>query len=528
MRSIVSAEEKLQMSELRYRRLFETAQDGILILHGGTGKIMDVNPFLLDLLGYEKRELIGKQLRQIGGLKDAIDSKAAFKQLQNEGCMRFSDFPLQTKQKKSIAIEFVSNAYVVAGERVIQCNIRDISDRKKAEVIVKKRTEELEKLGKAQEMTKLAMLNVMEDLEVAKLHIEREKAKSEAMLASIGEGLIAVDNRKRIIAVNRPAEEMLGWKMEEMMGRDVTSFPLEDGGGNRVSMFKRPIRKALAIGNAARSNYFFVRKDGTKFPTVIDVRPIKLNDKIIGAIDIFRDITDEKEIDRAKSEFVSLASHQLRTPLGITKWYLEALVKFDHFGTAPEGFKEYFEEVRKSNERVLSMVRDLLSVSRIDQGRVKDNPAIVDLAEIVTEVMEQMKILAHERKIVLHLKIMGSGVKSVYVDALRMHEVIENLLSNAIEYMVNPGTIEILVKKQGKHFLLAIKDEGIGISIADQKNLYTKFFRSEKAVTHNPEGSGLGLYVVKSYVEAWGGKVFEESKEGFGSVFTVSLPIQGE
>ena len=138
------AYEAMKESETRYRRLFETAQDGILILDGETGQITDVNPFLINMLGYPHEEFLGKQLWEIGTFKDIASSKAAFSELQEKGYIRYEDLPLETKGGNKINVEFVSNVYLVNGNKVIQCNIRDITKRKNAENALHKAYEELE------------------------------------------------------------------------------------------------------------------------------------------------------------------------------------------------------------------------------------------------------------------------------------------------------------------------------------------------------------------------------------------------
>lgn len=526
------SEKKLQFSELRYRRLFETAQDGILILDADSGRITDANPFLKDLLGYSEVELLGKHLWEIGVFNDIVDSKEAFLELQKEGYIRYKDLPLQTKDGRLIDVEFVSNVYIVDTQRVIQCNIRDISNRKKAEEAIKARTEELEKLTKSQEETKKAMLNVMEDLEKAKTVIEIEKAKDEAILASIGDGIVAIDKDGKVIVINQAGCKLLGFKAAELLGKNlVDAVGMANEKGNIILKDMRPAHIAITGSKPTitttntGSVYNYVRKDKTRFPAAITLTPIIISGITIGAIEVFRDITHEIEIDKAKSEFVSLASHQLRTPLGIIKWYLEALENQEYFNKAPTTMREYFDEIYKSNERVLSLVRDLLSVSRIEQGRVKNAPKSVDPIQIVAEVVKQMQVLASKKKVALRLTVENQKIPSIDIDVLRFREVVENLIGNAIEYTMAEGSIDVSLNKDGDTFLITVKDTGIGIPTADQKKLFTKFFRGEKAVRQNPEGSGLGLYVVKSYIEGWGGKISVESNEGKGSTFTVSLPI---
>ncbi|MDO8451509.1 MAG: PAS domain S-box protein [bacterium] len=639
-------ESALQFSELRYRRLFETAQDGILILDADTGKIEDVNPFLETMLGYSHDEFVGKELWEIGVFNDIADSKSSFMELQAKGYIRYKDLPLQSKDGRSIAVEFISNAYVVGDQRVIQCNIRDISDRKlaerkaamqtaalkaaangiaitdvnaviqwvnpafialtgytrdellgqqmrilrsgkqnkmfyekfwktilsgrawKGEIINRKkdgslyigeqmitpiidekgkattfititqdvtdrkkleqsltsRNAELERLAQSHLDTQKAMLNVMEDLEETRALIELERAKDEAMLASIGEGLIAVDNEGKVIMMNKIAEEILGWKISELQGKAVTNLPLEDEAGTPMPSAERPTTIALATGKIIKVTFYFVRKDKTRFPIAITATPVIFGKKTIGLIEIFRDISKELAVDKAKSEFVSLASHQLRTPLGIMKWYIEALETEEYSRKAPVAIRKYLAEIYKSNERVLSLVRDLLSVSRIEQGRVKNVPKEVDLVHEIVETIDQLQIVARKKKIPLRVTVRAPKSPRIASESMRFHEVVQNVVANALEYTTT-GSVDVIIEKDGTMLCIRVKDTGIGISSADQKKLFTKFFRSEKAVSHNPEGSGLGLYVVKSYIEGWGGTVTVESAEKKGTTFTIRLPI---
>lgn len=520
-----SAQKRLQLSELLYRRMFETAQDGILILDGRTGKIEDANPSITGILNYTQSELLGKQLWQIGVFTDIAQSKTAFSELQSKGYILYTNLPLQTKGGQTIDVEFVSNLYLVDHHKVIQCNIRDISDRKKAEAELITRTHDLELLSKAQSETKQAMLNIMEDLDTAKSLLVIQRAKDEAVFASIGEGLIAVDNNQKITIMNRVAEELLGCKNEKMIGQKITCFSLENEAGQAIPLAERPTNKALTTGTLISGNYFFVRKNNTRFPISIIVTPIKQGKKIIGAIDVFRDVTKEKQIDRAKTEFVALASHQLRTPLGISKWYIEAIRKKGYFDAVTAVGKDYFNEIYKCNERLLALVRDLLSVSRIDQGIVRNSPKIVNLTELLLSVLKNMNILAKKYTVTLDLKIKKSKLPEITIDPFLLQEVIENLITNAVMYSPSNGTVKIVVDFQNDQLCLNVKDDGIGISENDQKLLFTRFFRSDVAKAKNAEGSGLGLYVVKSYVDGWGGKIKVDSQKGKGSTFTIYLPL---
>lgn len=384
-----------------------------------------------------------------------------------------------------------------------------------------------DRLSNSREESRNALLNVMEDLKEANSIIEIEKAKDEAMLDSIGDGVVAVDNDRKIIIMNKAAEEILGYKIKDVLGKEVTRLPLEDEMGHVLPLNERPTYTAIVTGKPASATLFFVRSDGTRIPIAIKVTPIKLGEKVVGAIDIFRDVTQEKAIDKAKTEFVSLASHQLRTPLGIVKWYLEALAGQEYFKNMPAQTMEYFQEVYKNNERVLKLVRNLLSISRIDQGKVKDEPVLTNVEELARDIIKDMEIMAIGKKIKLNLAIEDDNLPLIMIDPLRLREVIENLVANAIEYNRPAGLVTVTIDTDAHNdFLISVADTGAGLTPQEQRQLFTKFYRSEKAASSNTEGSGLGLYLVKSYTEDWGGKVSVKSNPDKGSTFTIALPLK--
>jgi len=518
------AQKTSQRSELCYRRLFETFQEGIVLLDATTEKITEANPFLTNLLGYENNEMIGKELWQLGIFKNAVETQKALTELQTIGYIRYIDLPLRTKDGNDITVELLGNAYLAGDEKIIQCTIRDVTERRQAEIAMQKRTKTLEEATVTQEEIKKAMLNIMEDLALAKSIIEEKNAKDEAMLASIGDGLICVDVNGKIILMNASAEDMLGYKEKDLLGKEITCLPLENDEGTILSSEDRPTSIALSTRKSIYGTYIVTRNDHARLPVALTVTPIILNNKIIGALDVFRDISRETEIDKAKSEFVSLASHQLRTPLGIIKWYTEALQNEHYIKKSPTIIYSYIQQIHKNSERILSLVRDLLSVSRIEQRQVKNTPNLTDVRLLIREVIEQMRIIAKKKGITLTLTVMPKKLPEIYIDALRLHEVIENLVGNAIAYTLAGGRVEVRAHDAHGHLIIRIKDTGIGISPADQKKLFSKFFRTEQAAKLNPEGSGLGLYVVKAYLKEWGGSLQMESSRKKGSVFTVFLP----
>jgi PAS domain S-box-containing protein len=249
---------------------------------------------------------------------------------------------------------------------------------------VQDKTHELAEKITDLEQTKKATLNLLEDL-------NSEKAKDEALLASIGDGIIATDKNGNIIVINSSAEKMLGVTAGACIGKKWHEIiKMEDRYGKDVLIQNRPLHTALTtntkISTTSTTPYYFVKKDGGKFPVVITATPVILQGEMIGGIEIFRDITIEQEIDRTKSEFVTLASHQLRTPISAISWFTEMLLAGDS-GPLTAEQKEQLQQVYESNKRMATLVDALLNVSRLELGDFPIHPELVDLAHVSHKVL---------------------------------------------------------------------------------------------------------------------------------------------
>lgn len=404
----------------------------------------------------------------------------------------------------------------------------DISERVRKEKILQEGKQELEIINRTEKKFSGAMTKLLAELEKTKNNIEFEKARDDALLSSIGEGVFAVDTNNRFIFINKKAEEILGVKAKELLGKKKTptNLPLFDFNNKPIPPEKRPTALALKTKKASFNERFYLgRPDGTTIPISLTVTPVKLDNKVIGAVDVFRDITEEIRVDKAKSEFVSVASHQLRTPLGIIKWYVEMLEKDEYIKNAPGKIYEYIKEVGKGNEKLLNLVRDLLSVSRIDQNKVQDNPEVIEINDFIVPIVEDIRVLGNSYGVEIKLEL-GSSIPKIKVDSLKLTSVIENLLSNALKYSkFGNGVVTVSTSSDEESVLVTVEDNGIGIAKEDIKDLFQKFFRAENAVINNPDGSGLGLYVAKSYIDSFGGKITVDSQINKGSKFTVYIPI---
>ena len=216
----------------------------------------------------------------------------------------------------------------------------------------------------------------------------------------------------------------------------------------------------------------------------------------------------------------------MSTPLGIIKWYIESIKSNDYIHTNTEKALDYLNEVEKSNERLLELVRNMLAVAHIDEKRAKNDPKPLDVSQVLSEILQEMKIVADNEGISMQAILPKIPVPKVTIDSLRFREVVENILSNAIKYSPENGNVKVALEVGLKELLISVKDNGIGIPNDATHGMFTRFFRADNAVKTDTQGNGLGLYVVKSYVVDWGGKIWYESVENKGTTFFVTIPLE--
>jgi PAS domain S-box-containing protein len=349
----------LQVSETRYRRLFETAQDGILLLDAATGQITDVNPFLVTMLGYSHAEFVGKHLWEIGPFKDVAESKLAFEQLQTSEYIRYEDLPLETRDGRRAEVEFVSNVYRINGNKVIQCNVRDITARIQAE----------EKMRRALEK--------------------------------------------------------------------------------------------------------------------------------------------EKDLNNLKSNFVSLTSHEFRTPLTIILSSAEML-EYGHL-----------HRIQTAVKNMTTLLNDILIIGKAEAGKLEFMPTALDLVKFCRDLVEELQLTDKAK----HVLTFNSQVECVQtrLDEILLRHILGNLLSNALKYSPPGSIVQFDLVCQAGQIIFQIKDQGIGIPPEDLAHLFETFHRASNV--RNLAGTGLGMAIVKKSVELHGGTIDIASQIGAGTTVTVRLPI---
>lgn len=356
--------------------------------------------------------------------------------------------------------------------------------------------------------------------------IERKKAIDEAILSSVGDGLIATDKNMRIIIINRVAQSMLQLKAHEVIGADyIDTIRAVDINGVPIPREKRPINTVLKTGESFTNHAVnsLIRADGSKFPAAVTTSPIMFEGAIIGAIITFRDSTKDREIDAMKSDFLSVAAHQLRTPLGTMRWNLEMIMGND-FGTISPQLLPVIQQIYAANARLITLVNDLLNVARIDELRVQDSPQPTNIEQVIKDILTEKSADITKRGLIVNFTPTGDPYYTIKIDAKRIREAIENIISNAIKYNSPHGSINIFASRIDDIIEITFMDTGIGIPKEDIDKITNKFYRARNAVRSETEGSGLGLFVVKSYIEAWGGKFELSSEEGVGTTIVIYLP----
>jgi PAS domain S-box-containing protein len=364
------------------------------------------------------------------------------------------------------------------------------------------------------------------DIALPKLSAREQRAEAEALFTSIGDGAISTDEFGRITRVNPAAQLLLGYSEAELLGEWYPKMIIAVSENDEpINLIDRPITKAFLTGKPISEKTHLRRKDGKKVAVAISASPILLKGRPLGLIEVFRDITFEQEVDRMKSEFISLASHQLRTPLSAIKTYSHMLAD-GYMGGLTDEQKETLSHIISGADRMNALISTLLNITRIESGTIQVTPKLQRIDKLADEVTKELAVIAGDKRIILSLAVRGQGSLNVRTDSLIVKEVLINLITNGIKYTPVGGKVALLVRPRRNDIILEVRDTGWGIPKYDQEQIFSKFFRAPNIARRETTGTGLGLYLVKGLVEALGGNIWFTSSEEKGTTFYVSLPRQ--
>lgn len=353
---------------------------------------------------------------------------------------------------------------------------------------------------------------------------EGQRALAEVLFNSIGDGAITTDEYGRITRINPTAQEILGYTEEEAIGMWFPKlFIAYDEDGRVIPLIDRPLTRSFVTGSIISERIHYKTKAGDLVPMAITVSPIMVKDQPVGCIEIFRDITKEYEIDKMKSDFISLASHQLRTPLSAIKTYSHMLI--DGFmGPINHSQLKSLKTIISASNRMNETISTLLNITRIESGSVAVAKKPVTITELVDEISAEYKLAARDKDIKLKIIKPKNKIK-IISDVVVLKEIIGNLVSNAIKYTNSGGAVTIETKSKDMHVVVSVSDTGLGIPENSKDSVFTKFFRAENVVKQETSGTGLGLFLAKGLIKELGGEIWFDSEENKGSTFYVSLPM---
>ncbi|MCX6714982.1 MAG: ATP-binding protein [Candidatus Uhrbacteria bacterium] len=335
------------------------------------------------------------------------------------------------------------------------------------------------------------------------------------------DAIIGKDLSGKILTWNYGAEHLYGYTSEEMIGKTISVLIPKDQFEKNEKILEA-IRQGDVIENFEMKQ---VQKNGELLDALITISPvIDSSGALVGSSYMARDISRMKKIEKMRIEFVSIASHQLRTPLTGIKWFSELLLN-EHVGKLNAEQKEYLRQIAHSNQRMINLVNDLLEVSHIDEaGKYKIDFQKQDFSEVIKQVVDQQRVLAEMKQIQIQLDPNCLKKNLILMDRSKIEQVLQNILNNAVKFSQPKGKIHLSCKKETGQLSCSVQDFGMGIPKHQQSQIFEKFFRADNAINAG-DGTGLGLYIAKSIIEAHKGKIWFESKEGKGTTVYFSLPI---
>lgn len=526
------------------KAFFEIASVGMLMVNKN-GEIVTMNAFVLKEFGYKKKELTGKKIEMLIPAR-FHQQHVAYRQdylqhLQNRPMGHGRDLWAIKKDGTEFPVEVSLGNYCTDGHNYTIVFINDISVRKQAELILKNQNEKLEfKVGKREN----DLRKTLKQLEIVKDKQQNTQYFQKALLDNAGAIIVSVDTQGIIQSFNPLAEKMLGYKAEELVGKhtplifhdkallEQRAAELSAESGSPVPVNMDLFLSKARINMCNDLEWIYVRKDGSTFPVQLNISTVTdERGAVMGFVGIAFDISKikkieadlqraletEKELSELKSRFISMASHEFRTPLSTV---LSSAYLVEKYTAAEEQCKreKHLQRIVSSVGLLSDILNDFLSVGRIEEGKIQVKLTEFDLQKLVTGIIDDMQ---NNLKQDQTINYKHKGNTQVLLDASMMKHILMNLISNAIKFSPENSAIEINTVCKKDAILLSVKDHGIGIPKEDQQHLMERFFRGTNAA--NIQGTGLGLHIVSKYAELLKGTLHCASELDRGTTFTLTF-----
>jgi PAS domain S-box-containing protein len=501
------ARSALNASEISYRRLFEASPDGVFLVDAESGLLTDANPYMADLLGQSREMLIGKALWEIGLFPDEQFGRAAFRDLQAKDFHRIEQLPVNAPGGQRWYVDFTCNAYRTRGKRVVQCNVRNITDRKNAESALRDSEERYRTLV---EVSPQGVWVAGRDGALTYINQYWIEYSGMSLAQSAGSGWVEQVHPE-----------------DRHHTRETWQHALDTG-----TMFETELRlRRLADGNY---RWHLARGVPVRNPedrvekwlgVFIDIHERKQTEQeraqMLAREQMLR--ADAEAANHAKDDFLATLSHELRTPLNAILGWTQTLQRGE---ASKDALLRALVQIETSANAQARLINDLLNVADIGAGRLRLEIQSVSLIPLVQSVVESLRPAIEAREI--HLEIdLQADAGAVSVDPARLQQIVWNLLSNAVKFTPRRGRIRMALRRQRSHIELSVSDTGEGIGAEFLPFVFDPFRQEDASIKRRHGGLGLGLAIVRHLAELHGGSVSAHSDgEGRGSRFSVELPIR--
>jgi len=470
------------------------------------GKINEWNQMVARITGYNKDEVEGKNLvkeyitdEYKTSVREVLD-----KALKGEETDNY-EVPLFTKDGKRLMVLLNATTRRDADGNIVGVvgvgqDITELSEhRENLEGLVETRTGELN---------------------AALKDTEQARDKIDGILKSVADGLIVTDSYNRVILMNRPAEDLLGVHLSEVIDRPI-DFAIKE------KRLRDRVKETLDKKTTGDQFDFEQPGDDPEHPRVMRARTSVIHDyedKEIGIVTILQDVTYEREVDRMKTDFLSIAAHELRTPMTSVLGYSELLLIKDNLSA--ENKNEFIKYIHEESVAVTKLINDLLDISRIESGTEPPlNKEWYIVGDLIRKIAPYFVESSPKHRFEI---ILPKEQHKLLADKDKMAQVIKNIIDNAVKYSPDGGVIRITGKLTGDNYRVSIQDQGIGMTSEETEKIFDRFFRTATSLTSGIRGLGLGMSITKHIVELHKGMISAESEPGKGTTVSFTIPVSSD
>lgn len=490
------AEQRLQESEKRFRLMIERSSDAIVMLDA-QGIVRYVSPSIESLLGYRPQDRLGHYCTEIIHPDDRIQAEQQF-----QGC-------IQTPPGSCVRAQY-RMLHCDGSWRWIEINATNYLHDRDIQAIIASYRDITPRVQREQEL-------------------RVEKDKLEAILHSVADGIMVQDESGYLLYANKAAADVLDYDSVEALMHDswqeiLGRFEMVDEKGQVLGTGSLPGCRVLAGEAEASAIIHSTSKlTGEQHWATVQSRPVtNAKDEILFAITIIHDLTEQKEAERRKDEFIAMASHELKTPLTSLKIFMGVLQRrFRKNGE--DQYLEYLGKIEAQINTLTELINDMLDVSRIQIGKLLLRKETFELSRLMQETIDNLRGTQTTHSI----RYESSVEVQVFADRYRIGQVLINLLTNAVKY--SPAGSEVIVRlcADQKYAVVSVQDFGIGIDEVDQQRIFERFYQVTGPVEKTFPGLGIGLYISNEIIKCHQGRMWVESRKGEGSTFSFALPLQG-